>query len=55
MIAADDKADVPSLTSWRFELFGRDALALKHGKLALTAQGKRIKVVDLAALEADKP
>ena len=52
MIAADDHAEVPSLTGWRFELFGRDALALKHGKLALTAQGKRIKVVDLAALQA---
>ena len=51
MIAADDRAEVPSLTGWRFELFGKDALALKHGKLALTAQGKRIKVVDLAALE----
>jgi ribonuclease D len=29
------------------EIFGKDALALKHGKLGLTAQGKRILVVDL--------
>ena len=50
MIAADDHAEVPVLTGWRYELFGKDALALKHGKLALTAQGKRIKVVDLAAV-----
>jgi ribonuclease D len=47
MIAADDEAAVPSLHGWRFEIFGRDALALKHGKLALTARGKRILVVDL--------
>jgi ribonuclease D len=48
MIAADDRAEVPALSGWRFDLFGRDALALKHGKLALTAQGKRIRVVELA-------
>jgi ribonuclease D len=48
MIAADDEADVPSLKGWRREIFGQDALALKHGTLALTARGKRILVVDLA-------
>ncbi len=47
MIAADDKAQVPALHGWRLEVFGKDALALKHGKLALTAQGKRIEVVEL--------
>jgi ribonuclease D len=47
MIAADDKADVPALHGWRLEIFGRDALALKHGKLALTAKGKRIEIVEL--------
>jgi len=51
MIAADDDADVPVMTGWRYDLFGKDALALKHGKLALTAQGKRIRVVDLGASE----
>jgi ribonuclease D len=49
MIAADDQADVPALHGWRHEVFGRDALALKHGKLALTAAGKRIRVVTLDA------
>src|SRR6185437_6994472 len=38
-IAASDKADVRALTGWRAEIFGRDALALKHGRLALTASG----------------
>lgn len=47
LIAADDHADVRALAGWRAELFGRDALALKHGRLALTAAGKRIKLVPL--------
>jgi ribonuclease D len=47
MLAADDRADVPALHGWRHEVFGQDALALKHGKLALTAAGKRIRVVTL--------
>jgi ribonuclease D len=34
-IVADDEADVPALKGWRRELFGNNALALKHGKLAL--------------------
>ena len=44
-IAADDAAPVRALTGWRHEMFGSDALALKHGRLALTAAGKRIKLV----------
>ncbi|HTH97451.1 MAG TPA: ribonuclease D [Stellaceae bacterium] len=46
-IAADDRANVPALHGWRFEVFGRDALALKHGRLALTARGKRIEIVEI--------
>lgn len=34
-IALDDNADVPALKGWRREVFGEDALAMKHGKLAL--------------------
>ena len=48
-IAASDNAEVQALTGWRYEIFGKDALALKHGKLGLTAQGKRILVVELGA------
>lgn len=47
MIAADDEAPVRALTGWRHEVFGRDALDLKRGRLALTAAGKRIKLVNL--------
>src|SRR3984885_4963337 len=46
-IAADDKAEVPALTGWRREVFGADALALKHGTLALTAGRNRIELVPL--------
>lgn len=46
-IAADDNADVPALHGWRREVFGEDALRLKHGELALAAQGNRIKLVPL--------
>ncbi len=49
MIAADDMAPVRALQGWRGALFGKDALDLKHGRLALTAAGKRIKLVRLAA------
>lgn len=48
-IAADDKADVPAMEGWRRELFGNDALRLKHGELALAANGSKIKLVELKA------
>jgi ribonuclease D len=47
MIAASDEAAVRALAGWRYEVFGRDALNLKHGRLALTAAGRRIKLVVL--------
>lgn len=51
LIAAADNADVPALTGWRRELFGEDALALKQGRLALTADRKRIRVVRIETAE----
>jgi ribonuclease D len=50
-IAADDEAQVPALAGWRREIFGRDALALKHGRLALTVQQNRLHLVDLGDRE----
>jgi ribonuclease D len=47
LIAATDEASVPALHGWRLEVFGRDALDLKHGRLGLTAAGKRIRLVRL--------
>jgi ribonuclease D len=47
-IAADDAAEVPALTGWRRDIFGRDALAVKHGRLAMTVRGNRVRLVPLA-------
>jgi len=46
-IAADDEAPVKALSGWRREIFGKDALALKHGKLALTVRRNRISLIEL--------
>jgi len=46
-IAADDDAPVKALSGWRREIFGKDALALKHGRLALTVRRNRISLVEL--------
>jgi ribonuclease D len=48
-IAADDHADVPALSGWRRELFGEKAIALKHGKLALSVERGRVVAVDKPA------
>ncbi len=48
-VADDDTADVPLLQGWRRALFGEKALALKHGRLALSATGGRIVVHEMSA------
>jgi ribonuclease D len=45
-IAGDDDAEVPALKGWRRELFGEQALALKHGRLALAIERSRVVTVD---------
>lgn len=52
-IAADDKADVPALHGWRRELFGEDALKLKHGRLGLgfCTDGRKLRLVPLEPVE----
>ena len=45
LIALDDTAEVPALSGWRRTVFGEDALALKHGRLALTIAGKALELV----------
>ncbi len=44
-IATDDAADVPALSGWRRALFGDDALALKHGRLALAVRNGGIETI----------
>jgi ribonuclease D len=45
-IVADDVADVPALAGWRRKLFGEQALALKHGRLALAVERNRVVAVE---------
>jgi len=40
--------DLPSLTGWRHEAFGADALRLCRGEIALTARGDQVQVVNSA-------
>ncbi|WP_417525751.1 ribonuclease D [Marinovum sp.] len=39
--------DVPALRGWRHEVFGRDALRLCDGKVALTVRGNDVQIVEL--------
>lgn len=44
---AAGKRKVPSLSGWRHEVFGRDALRLCSGEVALVAKGGKVDVVEL--------
>ena len=44
-IATEDDPDIRTLTGWRREIYGNDALALKRGEIALTADGMTVRVV----------
>lgn len=52
-IAIDDQADVAALKGWRRELFGDDALKLKHGELGLgfCTDGHKLRLVPLDPVE----
>ncbi|RVU38499.1 ribonuclease D [Hwanghaeella grinnelliae] len=47
-LAMDDEADVQALKGWRRELFGEDALNLKHGRLALTVGKSSVKIMPVS-------
>lgn len=49
LIAAEGEADVPAMRGWRYDLFGHDALRLKRGEIALSADGARVRVVAVAS------
>lgn len=44
-IATESNPDVPAMHGWRFEMFGKDALDLKAGKIALRLEKGRVKKV----------
>jgi ribonuclease D len=52
-LAASDEAPVAALRGWRRELFGENALALKHGQLALAIENGRVVAVDREAANSE--
>jgi len=48
-IAQDDDADVPALKGWRRHVFGEAALAMKHGRLAVTVRDRKVVLVEAGA------
>lgn len=46
-LVLDDNADIRAAKGWRAELFGKPALEIKHGKLALGASKSRVIYVPL--------
>lgn len=46
-IAKDDDADVPALKGWRREVFGEEAIAMKHGKLAIGLKGDKVVKINI--------
>ena len=45
LIATEDEPDVRTMAGWRREIYGNDAVALKQGEIALTAEGLSVHVV----------
>jgi ribonuclease D len=44
-LASEDEPDVPALSGWRRDVFGAAALQLKQGKIALTTDGRGVKLL----------
>ncbi|MFL1461950.1 ribonuclease D [Roseococcus sp. DSY-14] len=44
-LAAEAEPEIRCLQGWRREAFGEDALALKAGRLALAAAGRRVRLI----------
>ena len=47
-IAVDDDPAAPAMSGWRREAFGEDALRLKRGEIALSADPGGVKIVELS-------
>jgi len=45
-LAGEDRPDIPPLKGWRYETFGRDALRVKAGELALAAGPAGVELVE---------
>ncbi len=47
-IAVDDNPDVPAMRGWRLDLFGKKALDLKAGKIALAFDGNNVVAMKIS-------
>jgi ribonuclease D len=45
LLAAEDAPPIAALHGWRRAVFGEDALALKQGRIALGAGGRRVRLI----------
>jgi ribonuclease D len=46
-ISSSNNPDVKAITGWRYDIFGKYAMDLKNGKIGLTAEGGKMKIVEL--------
>jgi ribonuclease D len=46
-LAAGDDEDIPALHGWRAEVFGRDAVALREGRLAIALEKSEAVVLEI--------
>ena len=46
-LAEKDDADIAAQHGWRFDLFGKKALELKHGKLAMKLERGRVQFIEV--------
>jgi ribonuclease D len=44
-LATEQNPDIAALHGWRRAVFGEDALALKHGRVALGVEGRRVRLI----------
>jgi len=44
-LAERDDADIAALTGWRYDLFGKQALAVKHGELAFAIKNGEVALI----------
>lgn len=54
-LAESDQADIPALHGWRYDLFGKQALAVKRGEVAFSMKNGEIILIPTPATEADTP
>jgi ribonuclease D len=47
ILAAEMKPDIPAMHGWRFEMFGKDAVEMKAGKIALGLEKGRVRKIVL--------